>query len=164
MLSPKHRFLTRLGIAALALAAIPSSTSAVTEDQTEIDKQLTLFLTVFQRVRSGYVDKVDDKALIKGAIDGMLASLDPHSSYMDGSEFDNFKIRIDGNYPGIGATVVLDDGFLKIVAPTEDSPAWTAGLKPGGLHHPYRRQDRLWQHARRGGRHAARRNPIPRSS
>lgn len=131
MMSPKHRFLAGLAVCTLAITAIPSSTAAVTEDQTEVDKQLTLFLTVFQRVRSGYVDKVDDKALIKGAIDGMLASLDPHSSYMDGSEFDNFKIRIDGNYPGIGATVVLDDGFLKVVAPTEDSPAWVAGVKPG---------------------------------
>lgn len=131
MLSRKNRLIAQGAIAVLALTAIPSSTSAVTEDQTEIDKQLTLFLTVFQRVRGGYVDKVDDKALIKGAIDGMLASLDPHSSYMDGSQFDNFKIRIDGNYPGIGASVVMDDGFLKVVAPTEDSPAWVAGVKPG---------------------------------
>ena len=130
-MSPRQRFWSRAAIMALALAAIPSSTAAVTEDQSDVDKQLTLFLTVFQRVRAGYVDKVDDKALIKGAIDGMLASLDPHSSYMDGSEFDNFKIRIDGNYPGIGASVVMDDGFLKVVAPTEDSPAWTAGVKAG---------------------------------
>jgi len=131
MLSSRPRFLTRLAIAALVLTAIPSSTAAVTEDQSEVDRQLTLFLTIFQRVRQSYVDKVDDKALIKGAIDGMLASLDPHSSYMDGSEFDNFKIRIDGNYPGIGASVVLDEGFLKVVAPTEDSPAWVAGVKAG---------------------------------
>ena len=131
MRNARNRFVARLAIAAIALTAIPSSTSAVTEDQAEIDRQLTLFLTIFQRVRQSYVDKVDDKALIKGAIDGMLASLDPHSSYMDGSQFDNFKIRIDGNYPGIGATVVMDDGFLKVVAPTEDSPAWTAGIKPG---------------------------------
>ncbi len=131
MLSTRPRFLTRLAIVALALTAVPSSTSAVTEDQSEIDRQLTLFLTIFQRVRQSYVDKVDDKALIKGAIDGMLASLDPHSSYMDGSEFDNFKIRIDGNYPGIGASVVMDEGFLKVVAPTEDSPAWVAGVKAG---------------------------------
>jgi len=131
MLSRKNRFMLQAAVGLLVLTAIPSSTAAVTEDQTEIDKQLTLFLTVFQRVRSGYVDKTDDKALIKGAIDGMLASLDPHSSYMDGSEFDNFKIRIDGNYPGIGASVVMDDGFLKIVAPTEGSPADKAGLKPG---------------------------------
>ncbi|MBO9581817.1 MAG: S41 family peptidase [Sphingobium sp.] len=131
MLSRKNKFILQAAVAGLVLTAIPSSSSAVTEDQTEIDKQLTLFLTVFQRVRNGYVDKVDDKALIKGAIDGMLASLDPHSSYMDGANFDNFKIRIDGNYPGIGASVVMDEGFLKIVAPTEDSPAWTAGLKPG---------------------------------
>jgi len=131
MLSPKNRFLAKATIAAIALAAIPSSSVAVTEDQTEIDKQLTLFLTVFQRVRLGYVDKVDDKKLIQGAIEGMLASLDPHSSYMAGSDFDNFKIRIDGNYPGIGASVVMDEGFLKVVAPTEDSPAWVAGVKPG---------------------------------
>ncbi|MBO9576909.1 MAG: S41 family peptidase [Sphingobium sp.] len=131
MLSRKNKFVLQAAIAALALTAIPSSTSAVTEDQAEIDRQLTLFLTIFQRVRQSYVDKVDDKALIKGAIDGMLASLDPHSSYMDGAEFDSFKIRIDGNYPGIGASVVMDEGFLKVVAPTEDSPAWTAGVKAG---------------------------------
>jgi carboxyl-terminal processing protease len=132
MLSARSRFVSRLAIAAAVLTAIPSSTTiAATEDQTEIDRQLTLFLTIFQRVRQSYVEKVDDKALIKGAIDGMLASLDPHSSYMDGAQFDNFKIRIDGNYPGIGASVVMDEGFLKVIAPTEDSPAWVAGVKPG---------------------------------
>jgi carboxyl-terminal processing protease len=131
MLTNRSRFLLRAATAALMLAAVPASTSAVTEDNSERDRQLTLFLDVFSRVRANYVDKVDDKTLVKGAIDGMLASLDPHSSYMDGSEFDNFKIRIDGNYPGIGATVGMDDGFLKVIAPTEDSPADKAGLKPG---------------------------------
>ncbi len=110
-----------------------------------------------QRVRLGYVDKVDDKALIKGAIVGMLASLDPHSSYMAGSDFDNFKIRIDGNYPGIGASVVMDDGFLKVVGAHRGQPGLDGRRQARRLHHAYRRQDRLWQHARRGGREPARR-------
>jgi carboxyl-terminal processing protease len=131
MLTQRSRLLLRAAAAAVLLASIPASTMAVTEDNSERDRQLTLFLDVYQRVRANYVDKIDDKTLVKGAIDGMLAALDPHSSYMDGSEFDNFKIRIDGNYPGIGATVGMDDGFLKVVAPTEDSPADKAGLKPG---------------------------------
>jgi len=131
MLSQKRRFYLRAAMMAAILAAVPASSPAVSEDESETDKQLTLFLSVFQRVRTSYVDKVEDKALIKGAIDGMLASLDPHSSYMAGSEFDNFKIRIDGNYPGIGASVGMDNGFLKVVAPTEDSPAYKAGIKPG---------------------------------
>ena len=131
MLSQKKSFYVRAAIMAVALAAVPASTSAVAEDQAETDRQLRLFLDLFQRVRTSYVDKVDDKELIKGAINGMLSNLDPQSSYMDGSEFQNFKIRIDGNYAGIGASVAMDDGFLKVIAPTEDSPAYVAGVKPG---------------------------------
>jgi carboxyl-terminal processing protease len=131
MLTQRPLTIFRTAAVVLLLAAVPASTAAVTEDTSERDRQLTLFLDVFQRVRANYVEKVDDKTLVKGAIEGMLAALDPHSSYMDGAAFDNFKIRIDGNYPGIGATVGMDDGFLKVVAPTEDSPADKAGLKPG---------------------------------
>jgi carboxyl-terminal processing protease len=94
-------------------------------------KQLDQFMDVFSKVRADYVDKVDDKALIKGAIDGMLSSLDPHSSYLDQRDFDQMKLTTDGNYGGLGLTVQAQDGVVKIVTPNEDTPAWRAGIKSG---------------------------------
>ncbi|WP_380878739.1 peptidase S41 [Sphingomonas sp. DBB INV C78] len=88
-------------------------------------------MSVFDRVRSEYVDKVDDKTLIKGAIDGMLASLDPHSSYLDSRDYQNLRTQTDGAYGGLGLTVSLEDGAVKIITPTEDTPAFKAGLKAG---------------------------------
>ena len=72
-----------------------------------------------------------DKALIKGAIDGMLASLDPHSSYLDERDFQNMKTTTEGNYGGLGLTVQMDEGAVKVVAATEDTPAARAGIKSG---------------------------------
>jgi carboxyl-terminal processing protease len=94
-------------------------------------KQLDQFMNVFQKVRADYVDKTSDKDLIKGAIDGMLASLDPHSSYMDAHDFDQMKLTTDGNYGGLGLTVQAEDGVVKVVTPTEDTPAYRAGIKSG---------------------------------
>ena len=69
--------------------------------------------------------------LIKGAIDGMLAALDPHSAYAEGADFQQTKATTDGNYGGLGITVSSEDGAVKIVTPTQDTPAWRAGLKSG---------------------------------
>jgi carboxyl-terminal processing protease len=88
-------------------------------------------MSVYERVKANYVDQVDDHTLIKGAIDGMLASLDPHSSYMEDSDFDSLKTTTDGNYGGLGLTVTVEDGAVKVIAPTEDTPAWRAGIKSG---------------------------------
>jgi carboxyl-terminal processing protease len=93
--------------------------------------ELDQFMNVFQKVRGDYVDKTDDKKLIKGAIDGMLESLDPHSSYLDSHDFGQMKLTTDGNYGGLGLTVQMEDGAVKVVAPTEDTPAARAGLKSG---------------------------------
>jgi carboxyl-terminal processing protease len=82
-------------------------------------------------VKASYVDKVDDKALIRGAIDGMLASLDPHSSYVDAVDFQNMQILTTGNYGGLGLTVTMQDGAVKVIAPQEDTPAFRAGIKSG---------------------------------
>ena len=71
--------------------------------------------TVFNRIKASYVDKVDDKKLIRGAIDGMLASLDPHSSYVDAVDFQNMQILTTGNYGGLGLTVTMQDGAVKVV-------------------------------------------------
>jgi carboxyl-terminal processing protease len=122
--------LKSMGIAT-AIALVPASTAATGEAENATFRQLDLFLSVFQRVRANYVEKVDDEKLIKGAIDGMLASLDPHSSYMDGTDFDNLKMQIDGSYGGLGLSVTLDQGVVKVITPTEDTPAWKAGIKAG---------------------------------
>jgi carboxyl-terminal processing protease len=82
-------------------------------------------------VKANYVDPVDDHTLIKGAIDGMLAALDPHSSYVEANDFDQLKATTDGNYGGLGLTVSMEDGVVKVVAPTEDTPAYRAGIKAG---------------------------------
>ena len=114
-----------------ALAMIPTATSGLAAADTDTYKELETFMSVFQRVRSQYVDKVNDHVLIKGAIDGMLAALDPHSAYAEGADYQQTKATTDGNYGGLGITVSTEDGAVKIVAPTEDTPAWRAGLKAG---------------------------------
>ncbi len=114
-----------------ALALIPATTSQLAAADTDTYKELETYMSVFQRVRAQYVDKTDDHVLIKGAIDGMLAALDPHSAYAEGADFQQTKATTDGNYGGLGITVSTEDGAVKIVAPTEDTPAWRAGLKSG---------------------------------
>jgi carboxyl-terminal processing protease len=114
-----------------AVALIPAATAALAAVDVSTYRELDQFMNVFERVRSEYVDKVDDKALIKGAIDGMLASLDPHSSYLDARDFQNLKTQTEGSYGGLGLTVSMEDGAVKVVTPTEDTPAYRAGLKAG---------------------------------
>jgi len=115
--------------AALVLSAAVAGPAA--SDDAADYKELDQFMAVFERVKADYVDKVDDKALIKGAIDGMLASLDPHSSYLDAHDFKNMESTTEGNYGGLGLTVQMDEGAVKVVAATEDTPAFKAGIKPG---------------------------------
>jgi len=114
-----------------ALALVPVTTGAMASVDTSSYRELDVFMDVFNRVKADYVEKVDDKTLIKGAVDGMLAALDPHSSYVDALAFDNMRLATDGNYGGLGLTVTMEDGAVKIVTPTEDTPAARAGLKSG---------------------------------
>jgi carboxyl-terminal processing protease len=118
-------------IAVSTLALIPATTATFAAVDNATYRELDAFMGVFERVRGDYVDKVDDKTLIKGAIDGMLASLDPHSAYLDASDFEQMRTQTDGNYGGLGLTVTLEDSAVKVVTPTEDTPAWRAGLKAG---------------------------------
>ncbi len=111
-------------------ARAAESAAAPATDQ-DTYKQLDQFMNVFQKVRADYVDKTDDTKLIKGAIDGMLASLDPHSSYMDAHDSQQMKLTTDGNYGGLGLTVQAEDGVVKVQTPTPDTPAARAGIKSG---------------------------------
>ncbi|NNM77002.1 S41 family peptidase [Sphingomonas sp. ID1715] len=114
-----------------ALALVPLATSGLAAVENDTYKELDEFMNVFERVRAEYVDKVDDKTLIKGAINGMLSSLDPHSSFLDATDFQSMKAQTDGNYGGLGLTVSMEDGAVKVITASEDTPAYRAGVKPG---------------------------------
>jgi len=91
-------------------------------------RQLSLFGDVFERVRADYVEKPDDGKLIESAINGMLAGLDPHSSYMDGKSFRDMQIQTRGEFGGLGIEVTMEDGLIKVVAPIDETPAAKAGI------------------------------------
>ena len=114
-----------------ALALVPVTASSFAAADTTNYQELEKFMSVYQQVKQHYVVPVDDHTLIKGAIDGMLSSLDPHSSYAEGAEYDALKTLIDGSYGGLGLSVGMEDGTVKVITPTEDTPAWKAGIKAG---------------------------------
>jgi carboxyl-terminal processing protease len=91
-------------------------------------RQLSLFQDVFERVRANYVEKPDDRKLILSAINGMLAGLDPHSSYMDATSFREMQVETRGEFGGIGIDVTMEDGLIKVVAPIDGTPAAKAGI------------------------------------
>jgi carboxyl-terminal processing protease len=91
-------------------------------------RQLSLFGDVFERVRSDYVEKPDDGKLIESAINGMLAGLDPHSSYMDSKSFRDMQVQTRGEFGGLGIEVTMEDGLIKVVAPIDETPAAKAGV------------------------------------
>jgi carboxyl-terminal processing protease len=91
-------------------------------------KQLNLFGEVFERARADYVEKPDDSKLVQSAINGMLAGLDPHSSYMDPNSFRDLQVQTRGEFGGLGIEVTMEDGLVKVVAPIDDTPAAKAGV------------------------------------
>ncbi|MCL6441769.1 MAG: S41 family peptidase [Thermoleophilum sp.] len=94
----------------------------------ETYRYLNLFGDVFERVRADYVEKPDDRKLIESAINGMLAGLDPHSSYMDAKSFRDMQVQTRGEFGGLGIEVTMEDGLVKVVAPIDDTPAARAGI------------------------------------
>ena len=125
-----NNFLPSLALVS-ALAFVPAASAALAPVDVNSYRELDQFMTVLDQVKANYVDRVDDQTLIRGAIDGMLASLDPHSSYMDAREYRNLMTTTDGNYGGLGLTVTMDDGAVKVMAATRGTPADRAGIKPG---------------------------------
>src|SRR4051794_7572352 len=113
------------------VAIVPAVSAAFAAVDVSTYRELDQFMAVFERVRADYVDKVDDKTLIRGAIDGMLASLDPHSSYLDERGYQSLMTTTEGEYGGLGLNVTMEDSIVKVVAPIEDSPAAKAGIKAG---------------------------------
>ena len=97
----------------------------------ETYRQLNLFGDVFERVREDYVEEVEDPEIIEAAINGMLQSLDPHSSYMNPKNYRDMQIQTRGEFGGLGIEVTMEDGFVKVVSPIDETPAMRAGLKSG---------------------------------
>ena len=113
------------------VALLPATTAGLAAVDGRATPQFGKLLAVYQLVKANYVDQVDDDKLLKGAINGMLTSLDPHSSYLDGPSLQRLQTMIDGNYSGLGLSVVMDDGAVKVVSPMRGSPAERAGVKAG---------------------------------
>ncbi len=94
---------------------------------------LTLFGDVFEKVKADYVEPVHDRTLVENALQGMVASLDPHSSYMNTKQFADMQIQTKGEFGGLGLQVTEDQGIIKVISPMDDTPAAKAGMKPGDL-------------------------------
>lgn len=101
------------------------------DDKASVYQQLDLFGDIFERIRAGYVEEVDEKELIQAAINGMLSSLDPHSSYLPPDDFDDMRVQTRGAFGGLGIEVTQENGFVKVVSPIEGTPAERAGIMPG---------------------------------
>ena len=114
-----------------AVALIPATTATMAQVDGRAGPQFAKLFATYQRIKASYVEEVDDEKLIRGAIDGMLASLDPHSSYVDGQSLERLNTMIDGNYSGLGLSVVMDEGAVKVISPFRGSPADQAGIKAG---------------------------------
>jgi carboxyl-terminal processing protease len=107
---------------------LPFASHADTRDTI---RMLELFGDVFDKARSDYVEDVTDKDLIESAINGMLTSLDPHSSYLTEKDFDEMRIQTSGEFGGLGIEVTMENGLVKVVSPIDDTPAYEAGMKSG---------------------------------
>ncbi len=114
----------------IIVVTLPSATLGQ-NNSSETYKQLDLLGNVFERVRADYVKEVSDKELIEAAINGMLSSLDPHSSYMGPDSFKDMQVQTRGEFGGLGIEVTMEGGFVKVVSPIDDTPAFRAGIKAG---------------------------------
>ena len=123
--------ITRIALLASALALLPATTAGLAAVDARSGPQFGKLAAVYQLIKANYVEPVDDNKLLKGAIDGMLSSLDPHSSYLDGASLQRLETMIDGKYSGLGLSVVMDDGAVKVVSPMRGSPAEKSGVKAG---------------------------------
>ena len=135
----KYRGFTKLGLvgSGLLLGLMLSLTySAVAEKMAKPElplDDLRAFAEVFGKIKTDYVEPVEDKKLISEAISGMLTGLDPHSSYMDVDSFKDMQAATQGEFGGLGIEVGMEDGLVKVISPIEDSPAYAAGIKSGDL-------------------------------
>ena len=96
-------------------------------------EEIRLFTEVFERIKNSYVEPVDDAELLESAVRGMLAGLDPHSAYLEADAFSDLQSHTSGEFGGLGIEVGMEDGFVRVIAPIDDTPAYRAGVKAGDL-------------------------------
>ena len=126
-------FLTMAGLAGVTTVLNVSSTYSATSPNSELYRQLDLFGDVFERVRADYVEKPDDTMLVESAINGMLAALDPHSSYMSAKNYRDMQVQTRGEFGGLGIEVTMENGVIKVVSPIDETPAAKAGVLANDL-------------------------------
>jgi carboxyl-terminal processing protease len=114
----------------LALLSTPATAAPDKTNNADTYRLLSLFGDVFERVRSEYVEPVGDEQLIESALNGMLTSLDPHSGYLNAKSFRDMQVQTKGEFGGLGIEVTMDNGWVKVVSPIDDTPAAKAGLRP----------------------------------
>jgi carboxyl-terminal processing protease len=117
--------------AALALPSFSAFAADKNANSTETYRLLSLFGDVFERVRNDYVEPVSDEQLIESALNGMLTSLDPHSNYMSPKNYKDMQVQIQGEFGGLGIEVTMENGWVKVITPIDDTPAARAGIRPG---------------------------------
>ena len=123
-----------LGMLNSSVSAAPSAPAAETPTaQTLPLNDLRTFAEVLERIKTAYVEPIDDKTLFENAIKGMLSNLDPHSSYLEPDAFRDLQESTSGEFGGLGIEVGLEDGILQVIAPIDDSPASAAGLEAQDL-------------------------------
>ena len=123
--------LVRSAALVTAVAMIPATTAGFAQVDGRAGPEFAKLFATYQQIKAAYVDEVDNEQLVRGAIDGMLGSLDPHSAYLDGSDLQRLETLIDGNYSGLGLSVIMDDGAVKVISPFRGSPAEESGVKAG---------------------------------
>ena len=124
------RYMLVATMAAVAFVAVLNEVGAVSS---ETYRQLNMFGDVFERVRSEYVEEVDDAELIEAAIQGMLSSLDPHSTFLNSKAYGEMQVHTRGEFGGLGIEVTMENGLVKVISPIDDTPAYRAGMQPGDL-------------------------------
>jgi len=112
------------------MMAVPTQAQS-NNNQDDFYEQLDLLMRIFERVRSEYVDEVEDKEIIEAAIQGMLRSLDPHSTYLNPDIYQQVRVQMEGEYGGLGIEVQMENGVVKVVSPIDDTPAANAGILGG---------------------------------
>jgi carboxyl-terminal processing protease len=129
-----RNFFSTMAMAFVVVAVINvAPASAAKTDKSEIYRLLELFGDVFERVRTDYVEETTEEELVEAAIQGMLQSLDPHSSYLNKKTFKDMRVQTKGEFGGLGIEVTMESGYVKVVSPIDDTPAFRAGIEPGDL-------------------------------
>ena len=131
MKKPYYSLMLVAGVLMLAFSALSQAQTRPAGEKTLPIDDLRVFAEVFGRIKQDYVEPVDDHKLLRDAIRGMLSGLDPHSAYLDEDEFNELRVGTSGEFGGLGIEVGMENGFVKVVSPIDDTPAQRAGIQAG---------------------------------